>query len=256
MEIWYVFGSIVLLVLLISWGKVQPFLAFLIASSVAAILLDHAGTARVGLAVNVLKRLDPKTVCALQVVNALPNLQAVFPRLTPVQRAALYVHAGEAWRAPSGAVPIALVRALPQETRQSEARRAFSARLLETEPMTRVAYIGCLPFAEASQLARPYLSQPDGELRAQAVSAVVHAARYESANLDAVLDFCMARDNEQDPVRLAMFTALAALPISRWEARHLPRFTALIDAALRARDCSSMTMSAAMPGAGLAVTVI
>src|SRR4051812_6644720 len=39
MEIWFVFGSIVLLVLLISWGKVQPFLAFLVASSVAAVLL-------------------------------------------------------------------------------------------------------------------------------------------------------------------------------------------------------------------------
>src|SRR3954466_8393579 len=39
MEIWYVFASIVLLVLLISWGKLQPFLAFLISSTVAAILL-------------------------------------------------------------------------------------------------------------------------------------------------------------------------------------------------------------------------
>ena len=39
MELTYVFASIVLLVLLISWGKVQPFLAFLVASSVAAILL-------------------------------------------------------------------------------------------------------------------------------------------------------------------------------------------------------------------------
>jgi gluconate transporter len=39
LEIAYVFASIVLLVLLISWGKVQPFLAFLVASSVAAILL-------------------------------------------------------------------------------------------------------------------------------------------------------------------------------------------------------------------------
>jgi gluconate transporter len=38
-EIAYVLASIVLLVLLISWGKVQPFLAFLVASSVAAILL-------------------------------------------------------------------------------------------------------------------------------------------------------------------------------------------------------------------------
>ena len=39
MELFYVFCSIVLLVLLISWGKIQPFLAFLVASSVAAILL-------------------------------------------------------------------------------------------------------------------------------------------------------------------------------------------------------------------------
>ena len=39
MEIWYVLASIVLLVLLIGWGKIQPFLAFLVASSVAAILL-------------------------------------------------------------------------------------------------------------------------------------------------------------------------------------------------------------------------
>jgi gluconate transporter len=39
MELAYVVGSIVLLVLLISWGKVQPFLAFLIASAVAAVSL-------------------------------------------------------------------------------------------------------------------------------------------------------------------------------------------------------------------------
>ena len=39
MEMVYVFASIVLLVLLISWGKVQPFLAFLVASSVAGVLL-------------------------------------------------------------------------------------------------------------------------------------------------------------------------------------------------------------------------
>jgi gluconate transporter len=39
MELAYVAGSIVLLVLLISWGKVQPFLAFLVASAVAAALL-------------------------------------------------------------------------------------------------------------------------------------------------------------------------------------------------------------------------
>jgi Gnt-I system high-affinity gluconate transporter len=39
MELVYVGVSIVLLVLLISWGKIQPFLAFLVASAVAGILL-------------------------------------------------------------------------------------------------------------------------------------------------------------------------------------------------------------------------
>jgi gluconate transporter len=39
MELIYVGVSIVLLVLLISWGKIQPFLAFLVASSVAGVLL-------------------------------------------------------------------------------------------------------------------------------------------------------------------------------------------------------------------------
>ena len=39
MELFYVFCSIVLLVLLISWGKIQPFLAFLVASAVAGLLL-------------------------------------------------------------------------------------------------------------------------------------------------------------------------------------------------------------------------
>ena len=84
----------------------------------------------------------------------------------------------------------------------------------------------------------------DGELRAQAVAAVVGRA-VRGSSLPAILDFCRARENEQDPVRLAMLTALAALPPSRWEAAHLPGFTALIDAALRARDCSHQTMAAA-----------
>ena len=137
------------------------------------------------------------------------------------------------------------MQALSSAARQTEARHAFSLRLLAAEPMARLPYLSCLPFQEALALAQPFLSQPDGELRAQAVAAVVGAGRYEASSLPAILDFCRARENEQDPVRLAMLTALAALPPSRWEAAHLPGFTALIDAALRARDCSHQTMAAA-----------
>ena len=213
--------------------------------AIAGLLREQAG-ARASLSAQVLKRLDLDTVRALLTSDALPNVHAVFPRLHVAQRVALYRLGGEAWRAPSGALPLALVRALPGELRQAEARRAFASRLLETEPMARVAYLGCLPFEEALRLARPFLSQPEGELRAQAVAAVVHACRFEAASLGAALDFCVERENEQDPVRLAMFTALAALPTSRWEAAHLPHFATLIDAALRARDCSPQTMTAAL----------
>ncbi|WZB60340.1 hypothetical protein WJ970_20015 [Achromobacter xylosoxidans] len=178
-------------------------------------------------------------------VGALPNLHEVFPHLDAGQRDALYRQGGEAWREHSGALPLAFVQALSSAARQTEARHAFSLRLLAAEPMARLPYLSCLPFQEALALAQPFLSQPDGELRAQAVAAVVGAGRYEASSLPAILDFCRARENEQDPVRLAMLTALAALPPSRWEAAHLPGFTALIDAALRARDCSHQTMATA-----------
>jgi HEAT repeat protein len=212
---------------------------------IAAIIAGLGGRQRIALTVQTLKRLDASTLCELLAADALPNLHEVFPHLNAGQRDALYRQGGEAWREHSGALPLAFVQALSSAARQTEARHAFSLRLLAAEPMARLPYLSCLPFQEALALAQPFLSQPDGELRAQAVAAVVGAGRYEASSLPAILDFCRARENEQDPVRLAMLTALAALPPSRWEAAHLPGFTALIDAALRARDCSHQTMAAA-----------
>ena len=212
---------------------------------IAALIAGLGGRQRIALTVQALKRLDASTLCELLAADALPNLHEVFPHLDAGQRDALYRQGGEAWREHSGALPLAFVQALSSARRQTEARHAFSLRLLAAEPMARLPYLSCLPFQEALALAQPFLSQPDGELRAQAVAAVVGAGRYEASSLPAILDFCRARENEQDPVRLAMLTALAALPPSRWEAAHLPGFTALIDAALRARDCSHQTMAAA-----------
>ncbi|MBN9641484.1 MAG: hypothetical protein J0I68_23300 [Achromobacter sp.] len=212
---------------------------------IGAIVEGLGSRQRIPFTPRALRRLDAPALCRLLSVDALPNLQAVFPQLRASQRDALYRHGGEAWRRDSGALPFEFVRELSSAARQAEARHAFSLRLLAAEPMIRLPYLSCLPFQEALALAQPFLSQPDGELRAQAVAAVVGAGRYEASSLSAILDFCRARENEQDPVRLAMLTALAALPPSRWETRHLPGFSALIDAALRARDCSHQTMLAA-----------
>lgn len=215
-------------------------------AQIAAIVEDLGGRQRIPFTLQTLRRLEASALCKLLSVDALPDLHAVFQQLHASQRDALYRQGGEAWREDSGALPFEFVRELSSAARQAEARRAFSSPRLAAEPLVRLPYLSCLPFQEALTLAQPFLSQPDGELRAQAVAAVAGTGRYEASSLAAILDFCRARENEQDPVRLAMLTALAALPPSRWEAGHLPGFTALIDAALRARDCSHQTMLAAM----------
>lgn len=102
-----------------------------------------------------------------------------------------------------------------------------------------------MPFEDALREAKPYSSQPDGDLRALANAAIIASGRYEPAKLSEILAFCETRKNEQDPVRQAMMTALAGLPPTRWREEHLPGISAVIDAALAARDCSEQTMFAA-----------
>ena len=134
---------------------------------IAALIAGLGGRQRIALTVQALKRLDASTLCELLAADALPNLHEVFPHLDAGQRDALYRQGGEAWREHSGALPLAFVRALSSAARQTEARHAFSLRLLAAEPMARLPYLSCLPFQEALALAQPFLSQPDGELRAQ-----------------------------------------------------------------------------------------
>ncbi len=102
-----------------------------------------------------------------------------------------------------------------------------------------------LSFEEALAQAKPFASQPDPELRALANAQIITAARFEAKYLEDVLAYCLKKKNEQDPVRLAMMTALADLAPSRWQTAHLPLLTSWIDAALAAADCSHGTLLAA-----------
>ncbi|MDQ0469393.1 hypothetical protein [Labrys wisconsinensis] len=212
---------------------------------VAAIVRANPGPLRGALPLPALRRLDDASLCALADIGAVPELPHLFARLRPGQRAALYRAGGQAWRDRTGALPLALVSALPAGPREAEARHAFTLPLLQANPSVRLPYLACLPFDEALALARPFLSQPEGDLRASAVSAVVGSGRYQPSRLGDILEFCLARENEQDPVRLAMMSALAGLPPTRWTAANLPKVAAVIAAALRARDCSAGTMATA-----------
>ena len=121
---------------------------------IAALIAGLGGRQRIALTVQALKRLDASTLCELLAADALPNHE-VFPHLDAGQRDALYRQGGEAWREHSGALPLAFVQALSSAARQTEARHAFSLRLLAAEPMARLPYLSCLPFQEALAPALP-----------------------------------------------------------------------------------------------------
>lgn len=214
-------------------------------SAVAALVLAQARPVALAWPANALRQLDEATLVALAQAAALPHLSRVFARLLPAQRLALYRACGDAWRDDLGALPLAYVEALPVHLREAEARHAWALPRLQSNAQLRLPYLAFLPLEQARSLAEPFLSQPDGELRALAVTALVKGRRYRASELDALLAFCAQRDNEQDPVRLAMIDALAGLQPTRWQASHLPRLKGIIDAALRARDCSPQTMAAA-----------
>ena len=213
--------------------------------SVAELILNYPAPLSVSLPVTVLRKLKCEVLCALAEKKVLTNLIFVFPKLHPEQRTALYRSLGESLRNDSGALPLSYVRALPNPMREEESMHAYNLKILEAHPMERLPYLSVLPFSTALPLATPFLDQPEGELRASAVSALVQCGRYYSSELDKILDFCLKRENEQDPVRLEMITALSGLPPTRWSVEHLPKLKLIIAAALQARDCSYQTMQAA-----------
>lgn len=219
--------------------------ALLFPDAVSNLIIKHSGQLSVYLPAPVLKKLKNDTLCALAEKGAIANLAIVFQRLRPEQRVAIYKVIGESFRGDNGALPLVYVNALPRLVREKEAMHAFNLKLLEAKPMEKLPYLSVLSFDRASPLVAPFLSQPEGELRAQAVSTLVQGGKYYPSELGKILDFCIKRENEQDPVRLAMMTALVGLPSTRWSEIHLPKIKSIVTAALGARDCSCQTMEAA-----------
>ncbi|MGO4872540.1 MAG: HEAT repeat domain-containing protein, partial [Roseiarcus sp.] len=193
----------------------------------------------------VLRRVDDATRLALLRLRTSKMTPREFQRLSPGARQRLYATWIDALRGPEGALPEGIVAALPQEPRHREARHAWSLPPFAAYPAKRLPFIAFLPFEEARREAGPFASQPDAELRALANAKIIGVGRYEPSRLPAILDYCRTKKNEQDPVRLAMMTALAQLPPSRWLSEHLPALESIIGDALAARDCSAQTMTSA-----------
>ncbi|HUR55884.1 MAG TPA: HEAT repeat domain-containing protein, partial [Gemmataceae bacterium] len=207
----------------------------------------------------VLASSEAATVCFERVVTKLgvPRVISLFRRApswlgTPAEwlkrfpaadRAALYRELSPAWTLPDGRVGSDIVRVLPTELRVAEARRILPLPVLAANPHERLIYSAFLPWDEARELGKPWLGHPEAEFRQRALVALCEVTRFDRDRLPDLLELLAARMHEQDPVRQAFFTAIAALPPGRWTAAHLSGLAQLVRDALDAGDLSGSTVA-------------
>ena len=182
-----------------------------------------------------LARRRPETLSGLE-----RNLKA----LEPAVRGQLFEQIGRSWRDENGQIAAHLVQLLPPPHRETEARRNLALPSLGARPTFWLPYASLLPFDETRQKTEPFLGDPDPDLRAAALRALIGSLRFHFARADEILTILEARRNEQDPIRAAIFGALSQLPPSRWSAPQLQTMARLIRFGLDARDLSTTTAGA------------
>jgi hypothetical protein len=134
---------------------------------------------------------------------------------------------------------------LPRDLREREAKRhLLNCATLVTKPERRILYARLLPFAEAKAFLAPWLGHPEGEERARAQRVLLASVLHDPPAIHDALASIRARKNEQDPVRLAMIEALAALPVARFPSETLSAVGGVVQDALDAADLSNATSAA------------
>ena len=144
-----------------------------------------------------------------------------------------------------GTIAVRVLDALPADLRHREARRHLALPRLSTQPDLRNTYASLLPLEEAKAVLVSFLGHPEGEERAKAMRALLGSVLHEPASIAPALATVRARKFEQDPVRLAMIEALAALPVRSYAAEHLEDVGAIVGDALDAADLSQRAAAAA-----------
>ncbi|MGD7789207.1 hypothetical protein ACQCX2_12900 [Propionibacteriaceae bacterium Y1700] len=170
------------------------------------------------------------------------QLTTLLTALPPSERGAVVVDLFDD-RLPSR--DLALIDALPRELRRSAVRHEIASRATH-RPDTILMLASGLPYAEATQVAAPYLTSSVAEERAAAHRCRLHAAGHDrdpAAWADALTGLDRLA-NEQDPVRRAAVNALADLPIGHIATGPLDAWGRLADTLVAARDTSTDTLRA------------
>ena len=166
-----------------------------------------------------------------------------FRRRTPAERLALREEFHRGWRDSSGCLPTWLIELLPSPQRANEARGHWKHSPLATRPLVRLPFAASLPWQEAKDVLDSFIRSPDAELRAPAIRSLVLSVRFSRSAVSDLLSFAQARRNEQDPVRLAMLSAMTELPPKVWRSEHLDSLGIVVRQALDSADISFGTAS-------------
>ncbi len=167
--------------------------------------------------------------------------QVWLKKLPPDVRTMLYNQFGSGWRDADGVLDVHIVAQLREADRIVEARRHLALPILQMRVRQWISYTSFLTWDEAQHVINPILRDPDPDLRSTAIYALVSTIRYQRSHTADLLKMLRARKNEQDPIRVMMFTALVDLPPGMWQAEHLDDLGQIIRDALNAADLSPRT---------------
>lgn len=140
-------------------------------------------------------------------------------------------------------VPLAALDELPAAARAREARRLLALRVNADEPSRRLAVTARLGWDEAGPLLREATRRATADERAEAYPLCIAAgaATRDAEAFAALLGTLTRLPNEQDPVRAAALTALAAVPAWLFRPAEADLLVKLMTDADQARDCSWST---------------
>jgi hypothetical protein len=183
---------------------------------------------------------------ARRLVHQPTHLTALLAALAPAARPAAFAAAIRGHDVSARRWPEALVAVLPVAVRQREADRLCGLQAVIDAPQVWLAWTAFRAYADALPQLEVERRSSRAEERATGWTLRIACAGRDGDH-GALVETCGALkilENEQDPVRLAAWMALAALPISRFEPAHIPALEALVGHTLAARDTSYGTRAA------------
>ncbi|MDC0713469.1 hypothetical protein POL68_33705 [Stigmatella sp. ncwal1] len=141
-------------------------------------------------------------------------------------------------------LPEGLVAVLPHAARDAEASRQLGLREVQEDRDRQLALQALRAIEHAREPLQKAAFASKAEDRARALVLLVSCSGLSRRGMTETLAHLSRLKNEQDPVRLAVLSELARVPVSVFVPEHIPALEALVTYAAEARDTSRGTQGA------------